>query len=43
MKKWQNAAKENDGVHPLVNKVENRLLKRMRVTAKPALQGGGMN
>jgi dihydroxy-acid dehydratase len=43
MKKWQEAEKENEGVHPLVKKVSNRLLKRMRTTAKPALQGGGMN
>ncbi len=43
LKDWQQEAKENDNVHPLVQKVENRLLKRMRATAKPALQGGGMN
>ena len=43
LKAWQQAAKENGGEHPLVQKVENRLLKRMRATAKPALQGGGMN
>jgi len=43
LKSWQNAARENDGVHPFVQPVNNRLLKRMRATAKPALQGGGMN
>lgn len=43
LKKWQKAAEDNKGVHPDVQKVENRLLKRMRVTAKPALSGGGMN
>ena len=43
LKLWQKAAKENGGEHPLVKPVENRLLRRMRATAKPALQGGGMN
>jgi dihydroxy-acid dehydratase len=43
LKAWQKESKENDGVHPLVQEVNNRLLKRMRATAKPALQGGGMN
>src|ERR1700722_5366178 len=43
LKKWQKESKENSGVHPLVQPVSNRLLKRMRETAKPALQGGGMN
>ncbi|HVA97065.1 MAG TPA: dihydroxy-acid dehydratase [Candidatus Acidoferrales bacterium] len=42
-KAWQKTAKENGGVHPDVQPVHNRLLKRMRATAKPALQGGGMN
>lgn len=42
-KKWEQDAKENNGVHPLARQVNNRLLKRMRATAKPALQGGGMN
>ncbi|GAC1377342.1 MAG: dihydroxy-acid dehydratase [Ktedonobacteraceae bacterium] len=39
---WQQAVKENGGVHPLVEKVENRLLKRMRASARTALQGGGI-
>jgi dihydroxy-acid dehydratase len=43
MKDWQREAKDNGGEHPLVKKIDNRLLKRMRATAKPALQGGGMN
>jgi len=43
LKNWQKETKENGGEHPLVQKVTNRLLKRMRATAKPALQGGGMN
>jgi dihydroxy-acid dehydratase len=40
---WQQSAKDNNGLHPHAAKVENRLLKRMRATARPALQGGGMN
>lgn len=43
LKAWQKAAEENGGVHPNVQPVTNRLLKRMRASAKPALQGGGMN
>ena len=43
LKAWQEVAKENDSVHPLIQSVNNRLLKRMRETAKPALKGGGMN
>jgi dihydroxy-acid dehydratase len=39
---WQQAVKENGGIHPHAAKVENRLLKRMRATARPALQGGGI-
>ena len=39
---WQQAVKENGGAHPHAPKVENRLLKRMRATARPALQGAGM-
>ena len=43
LKDWQEEAKKNGGEHPLVKPVVNRLLKRMRETAKPALLGGGMN
>jgi dihydroxy-acid dehydratase len=43
LKAWQKVAQENDGIHPAVRPISNRLLKRMRATAKPALQGGGMN
>jgi len=43
LKDWQKAAAEDGGEHPLIQKVTNRLLKRMRATAKPALQGGGMS
>jgi dihydroxy-acid dehydratase len=39
---WQEAADRNGGVHPKVHAVANRLLKRMRASARPALQGGGM-
>ncbi|GCE29285.1 dihydroxy-acid dehydratase [Dictyobacter alpinus] len=39
---WQQAVKENGGIHPHAAKVENRLLKRMRATARPALQGAGI-
>jgi dihydroxy-acid dehydratase len=39
---WRAAADRNGGVHPDVKPVTNRLLKRMRATARPALQGAGM-
>jgi dihydroxy-acid dehydratase len=39
---WQDAASRNGGVHPDVKLVTNRLLKRMRFAARPALQGAGM-
>jgi dihydroxy-acid dehydratase len=39
---WQEAAARNGGVHPKVTPVTNRLLRRMRASARPALQGGGM-
>jgi dihydroxy-acid dehydratase len=39
---WEDAARRNGGVHPDVQPVTNRLLKRMRFAARPALQGGGM-
>ena len=40
---WEKMAKDNGGVHPAIKKVTNRLLKRMRATAKPAIEGAGMN
>ena len=40
---WKKATLANKGTHPLAKKVTNRLLKRMRSTAKPAIQGAGMN
>jgi len=39
---WKKAAAKNGNVHPDVRPVTNRLLKRMRATARPALQGSGM-
>ena len=39
---WQEAAQKNGGVHPDVRPVTNRLLRRMRFGARPALEGGGM-
>lgn len=41
-KAWKEAVKKNGGVHPSVVPVTNRLLKRMRATARPALGGAGM-
>ncbi|HSW97146.1 MAG TPA: dihydroxy-acid dehydratase, partial [Candidatus Saccharimonadales bacterium] len=43
MQQWKQAVKENHGIHPHAAHITNRLLKRMRATAKPALDGGGMN
>ncbi len=37
-----NKEKEKYGTHPAVAKIGNRLLKRMRRTARPAIQGAGM-
>jgi dihydroxy-acid dehydratase len=39
---WIDAADRNGGVHPDVKTVSNRLLVRMRATARQALQGAGM-
>jgi dihydroxy-acid dehydratase len=39
---WRAAADANGGVHPDVTPVKDRVLRRMRATALPALQGGGM-
>jgi dihydroxy-acid dehydratase len=38
---WQRATKTNNGLHPHARTVTNRLLARMRATARPALQGAG--
>jgi dihydroxy-acid dehydratase len=40
---WQEAAATNGGAHPDIRPVTHRILRRMRATALPALQGGGMN
>lgn len=40
---WQKLADENDGIHPDARHLHNRLLKRMREMASPALQGGGID
>lgn len=40
--KWKKETEENEGVHPAVKKITNRLLKRMRALARPALEGAGM-
>jgi dihydroxy-acid dehydratase len=39
---WEAAADANGGVHPEVTSVGSRVLKRMRATARPALEGAGM-
>jgi dihydroxy-acid dehydratase len=39
---WRAAAAGNGGVHPQVTPVGSRVLARMRATARPALQGAGM-
>jgi dihydroxy-acid dehydratase len=41
-KRWQEAAARNGGRHPDVKPVTNRLLRRMRASARPALGGAGM-
>jgi len=39
---WQDAVEGNGGIHPDAKAVTNRLLVRMRATARQALQGAGM-
>jgi dihydroxy-acid dehydratase len=39
---WQRAVDANDGTHPNAVEVTSRVLRRMRATACPALQGAGM-
>jgi len=41
-KAWRDTAQNNGGVHPDAKPVTNRLLVRMRATARPALLGAGM-
>jgi dihydroxy-acid dehydratase len=40
---WSDDAAANGGIHPNAKRVANRLLMRMRSTARPALQGAGMD
>jgi dihydroxy-acid dehydratase len=40
---WRAAAEPNAGIHPATSPVSDRMLARMRATARPALQGGGMS
>jgi dihydroxy-acid dehydratase len=40
--RWREAADRNGGRHPDVKPVTNRLLRRMRASARPALAGAGM-
>lgn len=40
--RWRRTAEENGGLPPDAKPVANRLLTRMRATARPALQGAGM-
>jgi dihydroxy-acid dehydratase len=39
---WRAAAEANGGVHPDARPISQRVLRRMRATALPALRGGGM-
>jgi dihydroxy-acid dehydratase len=41
--RWQAEVQAHGGVHPEAVTVAQRVLKRMRATALPALQGGGMS
>ena len=40
---WRDAVERNGGVHPDAKTITNRLLVRMRATARQALQGAGMS
>jgi dihydroxy-acid dehydratase len=40
---WRDAVERNGGLHPDTKPVTNRLLIRMRATARPALHGAGMS
>lgn len=40
---WEARVAANGGVHPDVTAVRHRVLRRMRATGLPALQGGGMS
>jgi dihydroxy-acid dehydratase len=40
--KWREATRAHGGIHPDARSVTNRLLARMRATARTGLQGAGM-
>ncbi len=40
---WHELANKHHGMHPAARQINNRLLKRMRATAKPGIEGAGMN
>jgi len=40
---WQKAVDNNGGIHPACGSADTRLLNRMRASAVPAVQGGGMH
>jgi dihydroxy-acid dehydratase len=40
--RWQDAVWEHSGLHPDAKPVPNRLLARMRATARSGLRGAGM-
>jgi dihydroxy-acid dehydratase len=40
---WSERVRANGGVHPDARSLSQRVLRRMRATAKPALRGGGMS
>jgi dihydroxy-acid dehydratase len=42
-RRWHEAADRNGGRHPDVKPITNRLLRRMRACARPALAGAGMD
>lgn len=39
---WRDESERNGGVHPAARSASNRLLARMRSSARPALEGAGM-
>ena len=41
--RWQAEVAANNGEHPHAVPVTTRVLRRMRATASPALEGGGMH
>jgi dihydroxy-acid dehydratase len=41
--RWEAEAERNGGTHPLVRPAATRLLRRMRASALPPLQGAGLS